>query len=85
MMSDTELRASVLAVLQAIAPDVDGATLRDNRPLRLQVYLDSTDWLNFLTGLGTRFKVVIREADHGQLVTLQDVMAYLKARLARSR
>jgi acyl carrier protein len=85
MMSDAELRASVLAVLQAIAPEVDGATLRDNRPLRLQVDLDSTDWLNFLAGLNARFKVAIREADDGQLVTLQDVLAYLKARLARSR
>lgn len=80
-MNDSELRTIVCATLQSIAPEVDTALLRDNRPLRLQVDLDSMDWLNFLIGLSQRLKIEIAESDYGQLVTLSDVMAYLRARL----
>ena len=80
-MNDTELRNTVLATLLAIAPEVDAAALRDNRPLRLQVDLDSMDWLNFLIGLSQRLNVDIAESDYGQLVTLKDLLAYLRARL----
>ena len=80
-MNDSELRTLVCSILQSIAPEVDTALLRDSRPLRLQVDLDSMDWLNFLIGLSQRLKVEIPESDYGQLVTLDDVMAYLRARL----
>lgn len=80
-MNDAELRSTVLATLLSIAPEVDAALLRDNRPLRLQVDLDSMDWLNFLVGLSQGLKVEISECDYGQLVTLKDLLAYLRARL----
>lgn len=80
-MKDSELRSAVLATLLSIAPEVDAALLRDNRPLRLQVDLDSMDWLNFLIGLSQRLRVDIAESDYGQLVTLKDLLAYLRARL----
>lgn len=80
-LNDADLRATVIATLQSIAPEVEPALLRDSRPLRLQVDLDSMDWLNFLIGLSERLKVAIPESDYGQLVTLQDLMGYLKARL----
>lgn len=80
-MNDAQLRSTVVATLLSIAPEVDAALLRDNRPLRLQVDLDSMDWLNFLIGLSQRLKVEIAESDYGQLVTLQDLLAYLRARL----
>lgn len=80
-MTDSELRSTVLATLLSIAPEVDAALLRDNRPLRLQVDLDSMDWLNFLIGLSQRVRVDIAESDYGQLVTLKDLLAYLRARL----
>jgi acyl carrier protein len=82
-MNDAELRSTVIATLLSIAPEVDAALLRDNRPLRLQVDLDSMDWLNFLIGLSQRLKVVMAESDYGQLVTLNDVLAYLRARLPK--
>lgn len=80
-MNDSELQTIVCSILQSIAPEVDTASLRGSRPLRLQVDLDSMDWLNFLVGLSQRLKVEIPESDYGQLVTLDDVMAYLRARL----
>ncbi|NTV85488.1 MAG: acyl carrier protein [Burkholderiaceae bacterium] len=79
-MNDADLRATVIATLQSIAPEVEPGLLRDSRPLRLQVDLDSMDWLNFLIGLSERLKVAIPESDYGQLVTLKDLMDYLKAR-----
>ena len=82
-MNESELRSTVIEILQSIAPELDEALLRDNRPLRLQVDLDSMDWLNFLIGLSQRLKVVIAESDYGQLVTLNDVLAYLQARLPK--
>lgn len=81
-MDDSELRAIVLATLKTIAPEVDGGELRGNRPLRQQVDLDSMDWLNFLIGLATRLQVAIPEADYGRLVTLDDLLAYLRQRIA---
>jgi len=80
-MNDTELRAAVIAELRTIAPEVDGDELRDDRPLRRQVDLDSLDWLNFLVGLHQRLAVEIPEADYPQLATLDDLIGYLRARL----
>ena len=52
------------------------------RPLRQQVDLDSMDWLNFLIGLHQRLGVNIPESDYARLVTLDNVLDYLQAKLA---
>ena len=80
-MNDAELRATVIASLKKIAPEVEADELRDTRPLRNQVDLDSMDWLNFLLGLHRELKVEIPEADYAHLVTLNDVTAYLRQRI----
>ncbi|MHB1009670.1 MAG: acyl carrier protein [Propionibacteriaceae bacterium] len=80
-MDDAELRSAVIAELRTIAPEVDGDEIRDDRPLRRQVDLDSLDWLNFLIGLHQRLAVEIPEADYAQLVTVDDLVGYLKARV----
>ena len=80
-MNASELRSTVIEILQSIAPELDEALLRDNRPLRLQVDLDSMDWLNFLVSLHERFGVNIPESDYAGLVSLNDVVDYLQARL----
>ncbi|MDP2169350.1 MAG: acyl carrier protein [Rhodocyclaceae bacterium] len=76
-----DIRAVVLATLQSIAPEVEADALRGDRPLRNQVDLDSMDWLNFLLGLNKQFKVEIPEVDYRKLVTLDDVVAYLQAKV----
>ena len=81
-MTPEEIRAVALATLQGIAPEVEVDALRGDKPLRRQVDLDSMDWLNFLLGLHAKLKVDIPEADYAKLVTLDDVVAYLAARLA---
>lgn len=80
-MEEKELRAAVIATLKTIAPEVEEGDLRPDRPLRNQIDLDSMDWLNFLIGLHEKLKVDIPEADYAKLVTLGDVVDYLKAKL----
>jgi acyl carrier protein len=76
------LIAPVLDILRAIAPEVEAGALDPAQPLRRQVDLDSMDWLNFLVGLHQKFGVTIAEADYTKLVCLNDVVDYLRARLA---
>lgn len=76
------LAATVVTLLRAIAPEVDPQALALARPLRQQVDLDSMDWLNFLVSLHERFQVDIPEADYARLVSLDDMLDYLQARMA---
>jgi acyl carrier protein len=77
----TALAATVLGILRSIAPEVEPGDLDPTRPLRHQVDLDSMDWLNFLVALHERLGVNIPEADYAQLVTLDNVLDYLQAKL----
>jgi len=81
-MDEQDLRRTVLSTLQSIAPELEPADVAPGRPLRNQVDLDSMDWLNFLVALHERLKVEIPEADYARLVTLDDVIGYLSAKLA---
>ena len=81
-MDEQALRNTVVATLKSIAPELDPADLAPGRPLRDQVDLDSMDWLNFLVALHEKLKVEIPEADYARLVTLDDVIGYLAAKLA---
>ena len=81
-MDDAQLRQQVFAALQGIAPEVEPATLRGDRPLRDEVDLDSMDWLRFLAALHQRLGVNIPEADYQQLTTLDVLLVYLRRRLA---
>lgn len=75
------LKTLALEVLHGIAPEVEVDDIEPATPLRHQVDLDSMDWLNFLIGLHQRLGVNIPEADYAQLVTLDNVLDYLQARL----
>ena len=79
----TALTDNVVTLLRAIAPELDPAALAPEQPLRQLVDLDSMDWLNFLVSLHERFGVTIPEADYAGLVSLNDVVSYLQARLAK--
>lgn len=78
MEKDT-IRSAVLAELKRIAPEVEEAELKPDRPLRDQVDLDSMDWLNFLVALHERLKVEIPESDYARLGTLDQVVDYLSS------
>ena len=79
-MNETEIRARVLGIIKSIAPELEEAELRADRPLRDQIDLDSMDWLNFLVALNERLQIEIPEADYRKLGTLDQVVAYLCAK-----
>lgn len=79
--SRDRLRTTVLAALASVAPEADGATLRDDAPLRSQVDIDSVDYLNFLIALHEATGVDIPETDYAQVVTLAGLVDYLAARI----
>jgi len=81
-MNPDELRATVLAELKRIAPEIEEGDLSPARLLRDQVDLDSMDWLNFLVALHERFKVEIPESDYSRLATVDQIVAYVAAKLA---
>ena len=83
-MNEGDIRAIVISALRAIAPEIDAATLRADRPLRRQVDLDSMDWLNFLLGLHDKLKVEIPESDYARLVTLGNHLSKLGNHLDRA-
>jgi acyl carrier protein len=76
-----ELKSQVVGILATIAPELEPGELLPDKPLRNQVDLDSMDWLNFLVALHERLKVDIPETDYAKLVTLNDLLAYLKGKL----
>ena len=80
-MDRKQIAAAVLAELRRIAPELEEGELKPDRLLRDQVDLDSMDWLNFLVALHERFKVEIPESDYAKLATLDQLVAYLAARL----
>jgi acyl carrier protein len=83
-VNEQETRGQVLAVLKSIAPEFEESDLRPGRPLRNQIDLDSMDWLNFLVALHERLGVDIPESDYAKLVTLEDLVAYLRRKPAAS-
>ena len=80
-MDAQELARIVFDTLRRIAPEVEAGTLQHDVPLREQVDLDSMDWLGFLVGLHRRLGVDIPETDYAKLVTLDDLLEYLAARI----
>lgn len=82
-MNESEIKTRVLEVIKSIAPELEEGELRADRPLRDQIDLDSMDWLNVLVALNEKLHVDIPEADYGKLVTLDNLVAYLRGKLAQ--
>lgn len=80
-MQTTDLRNTVHALLKSIAPEIEPDTLDAAAPLRDQIDLDSMDYLNFIVGLHEKLKVEIPESDYGKLISLDDIVAYLRNKL----
>jgi len=81
-METNDVRTRLLALLAAIAPDIDPATLDPTRELRDQVDFDSMDRLHFAMAISTEFHIDIPEADYAQLGGLQRACDYVQQKLA---
>ena len=82
-MNESEIRTRVVGVIKSVAPELEEGELKADRPLRDQIDLDSMDWLNVLVALHEKLHVDIPEADYGKLVTLDDLVGYLREKLAQ--
>jgi acyl carrier protein len=78
--TDDEVRRAILEVLSGIAPELDRASIKPDKPLREQVDLDSFDFLNVIIALHERLGVDIPESDYQKLVTLDGMVEYLVRR-----
>jgi acyl carrier protein len=80
-MNTTAVRETVYAILKSIAPEIEPAALDPAAPLRDQIDLDSMDYLNFIVGMHEKLRVEIPESDYQRLVTLDDIVNYLREKL----
>jgi acyl carrier protein len=83
-MTETQIQETVFKLLKRIAPEADPATLPPDVDVRETLDIDSYDFLMFLIGLDEEVGVEIPEADYGQLVTMNDIVGYLSARVVKS-
>jgi acyl carrier protein len=79
-MKESEIRDVVLSALGRIAPEADLKPLEPNVSFRDQLDIDSMDFLNFVVDVCKQLHVEVPEADYRKLLTLDDCVAYLKAR-----
>ena len=80
-MEPTAIRERLLALLTAIAPDIDPATIDPGRDLRDQFDFDSMDRLHFAMAISGEFGFDIPEQDYAQLAALQQACRYVEERL----
>ncbi len=80
-MTESELRALIVAELGNVAPETDASAIDPNADLREALDIDSLDFLNFLTALHKKTGVNVPEADYGKLLTFNTALAYMKAKL----
>jgi acyl carrier protein len=82
MATREQIRAALLDILGAIAPEADFDAIAPDKPLRDQLDIDSYDFLNVVIRLHETLGVDIPEADYGKLATLNSTIDYLAARSA---
>jgi len=80
-MTEEQIRKIVSSGLLQIAPEADLEGLVPGENLRESLDIDSFDFLNFLIGLHETLGVEIPEADYERLISLEDILRYLSARL----
>ena len=77
-----DMRATVVESVEAVAPELDGAEIRDTDRLQEDLDLDSIDFLDVVAELEDRTGVSIPETDYPELATVAGCVDYLKARTA---
>ena len=71
----------ILEALAHVAPEADLSSVGADADLRLELDLDSMDFLNFVIGLHQAFGVEVPETDYRKLLTLDDCVTYLAVRV----
>lgn len=77
-MTNAEIRAAVIDILEGIAPDEDLGDLKDDLPFRQQLELDSMDFLDIVMELRKKYRVQVPEDDYVQLASMESTVKYLE-------
>jgi acyl carrier protein len=72
----------ILAMLHAIAPDVEPSTVAPTVPLADQLDLDSMDYQNLLAAIATHYALAIPPEDVPALRSVDDLVKYVESRAA---
>ena len=80
-LSKEQIQTTIFDVLCTIAPEANLADLDPDVNMQRALDIDSFDFLNLLIGLDEALGVTVPEADYGQLVSLNNLINYLAARL----
>jgi acyl carrier protein len=80
----TSLESRILALLVAIAPDVDPASVRAELDFRDQFDFDSMDLFNFAVSIHQSFGIDIPESEYRNLASLRKCAAYLQRKLPKA-
>lgn len=80
MLTEDQIKTTLLDILAKIAPEADIENLDAARPLRNQFDFDSVDFTNFAVTIQERLNVEIPEQDYPQLSTLQGCIALLHSK-----
>ena len=79
--TEEELREIIVDTLGQIAPEAEFDDLEDDEDVREALDIDSFDFLNFLIGMNEQVGVDIPEADYGKLISMDDLIQYMMARV----
>jgi len=81
IMTAAQIKEALLAILEDIAPEADFDQIAPDEDVREALDIDSFDFLNVLIALNEQTGVEIPEADYGQLVSINDIVTYVLARM----
>jgi len=81
-MDTNEIRAKLLSLLAAIAPDIEPQTVDPARELRDQFDFDSMDALHFATAMSEAFGIEVAETDYPRLASLRGAAEFVAGKLA---
>ncbi|CAG37905.1 acyl carrier protein [Desulfotalea psychrophila] len=80
-MTEEQIKQTILRVLQPITPEADLDELAADEDMQEALDIDSFDVLTFFVKLYEELGVEIPEEDYGQIITLNDLIGYLAARI----
>lgn len=80
-MKRDDLRATLIACLLDVAPEISGEEVEDDVDIRDELDLDSMDILRWVQGIHKALGVEIPEEDYGKIASLGDAIDYVAGRI----
>ena len=80
-MNRDEIRATLMACLSDVAPEIAEEEVEDDVDIRDELDLDSMDILRWVQGIHKALGVEIPEEDYGKMTSLGDAIDYVAGRI----